>query len=69
MNYREVVMKTRKLKENNIEVIVTLTELDILRQCLNEVCNGITVPEFETRIGAEFDDVRSMLQVLREAVT
>jgi hypothetical protein len=36
---------------------LTASELLILNNTLNEVCNGIDVPEFHTRIGAEKTDV------------
>ena len=62
-------MKTRRLGPNEVQLIVTWAELDILRQCLNEVCNGIGIPEFETRIGAQVADVRAMLRSLGDAVT
>ncbi|AXF61876.1 hypothetical protein DVA43_21205 [Leclercia sp. W6] len=36
-------------------------ELLILNSALNEICNGISVPEFETRIGASKEDVCALL--------
>lgn len=36
-------------------------ELLILNSALNEICNGIFVPEFETRIGASKEDVCALL--------
>ncbi|WP_330985922.1 MULTISPECIES: hypothetical protein [Enterobacterales] len=35
----------------------TEDELWILNSALNEICNGISVAEFDTRIGATRDDV------------
>lgn len=40
---------------------LTEDELLILNSALNEICNGISVSEFETRIGATRDDVASFL--------
>jgi hypothetical protein len=62
-------MQARRLDQDSIQIFAPRAELDILRQCLNEVCNGIAIPEFETRIGAAIDDVRAMLRTLRGAVT
>jgi len=39
----------------------TADELLIINNALNEVCNGIDVEEFGTRIGASTDEVRSLL--------
>lgn len=62
-------MQARKLDRDDIEILVTREELGILRQCLNEACNGMAISEFEARIGANIDDVRAMLRTLREAAT
>jgi hypothetical protein len=40
---------------------VTDQELRILNNALNEVCHGIDVPEFATRMGATRDEVRALL--------
>ena len=34
------------------QLTIDENELLILNSALNEICNGISVPEFETRIGA-----------------
>ena len=41
-----------------VQIELSLTELQLICNCLNEVCNGIDVPEFETRLGVtpEFAD-------------
>ena len=39
----------------------TADELLIINNALNEICNGIDVDEFGTRIGASTDEVRSLL--------
>lgn len=36
-------------------------ELLILNSALNEICNGISVTEFETRIGASKENVCTLL--------
>jgi hypothetical protein len=46
------------------EILLTSDEMMIITNCMNEVCNGIDVPEFSTRIGAEKDEVESMLDSL-----
>lgn len=37
-------------------------ELLIVNAALNEVCNGIALPEFETRIGADRERVAALLK-------
>jgi hypothetical protein len=40
---------------------VTEDELRILNNALNEVCHGIDVPEFATRMGASLMEVQALL--------
>lgn len=40
-------------------------ELSILNNALNEVCNGISLFEFETRIGATRDRAAGLLKEIR----
>lgn len=47
--------------ENSADINITENELLILNSALNEICNGIDIAEFETRIGAEKDDVFALL--------
>jgi len=52
-----------KLIDVNPEVKIKLTEdeLLIINASLNEVCNGIDVFEFETRIGASREKIENMI--------
>jgi hypothetical protein len=43
-------------------VEVSEAELTLLNNALNEVCNGIDVPEFETRLGATEAEAQSLLK-------
>ncbi|MDY0924197.1 MULTISPECIES: hypothetical protein [unclassified Leclercia] len=43
------------------QLTIDENELLILNSALNEICNGISVPEFETRIGASKEDVCALL--------
>src|SRR6202012_5702194 len=42
-------------------------ELGTIGNCLNEVCNGIEVFEFQTRIGMDLDYVRDLFAQITEA--
>jgi len=45
-------MRVVKAAGSQFEISATETELSILCNCLNEVCNGIHVFEFQTRLGS-----------------
>ena len=53
------ILDITKLK---VTLDMTESELLILSSALNEICNGIDVPEFDTRIGASKDDAASLLE-------
>ncbi len=54
------------LEQQNDEAVVRLgrAELLILNNALNEVCHGLDVPEFHSRIGAEEADVLTLLRAI-----
>jgi hypothetical protein len=54
-------MRVLEVKRDEASVCLTKTELMILNNALNEVCNGIEVPEFTTRLGADISEVRQLL--------
>jgi hypothetical protein len=45
---------------------LSLEEIRIINNALNEVCHGIEVPEFQTRIGAERGAVEELLRQVEE---
>ena len=65
-------MKTIEVQRDYAVVRLTATELKILNNALNEVCNGIEVPEFATRVGVDISEARHLLdeviQLLGHAV-
>ncbi|KAA8673951.1 MULTISPECIES: hypothetical protein [Pantoea] len=54
MELLSVTMKTA-------EINITEEELLILNSALNEICNGIDIAEFETRIGSDRNEVVALL--------
>jgi hypothetical protein len=42
-------------------ISLTLHDLYVLHQALNEVCHGIDVPEFSTRMGASREEVLNLM--------
>lgn len=54
-------MNVLSITEESVIVKITENELLILNSALNEICNGIDIAEFETRIGSEKEDVNVLL--------
>jgi hypothetical protein len=46
------------------EIHLTDPELRVVCNCINETCNGIALPEFEIRVGAERGEVEILLDKL-----
>jgi hypothetical protein len=57
-------MDAVSVDEKKTELSLDNNELLILYSALNEVCNGISVPEFETRIGASKEAAFTLLNDL-----
>jgi hypothetical protein len=55
-------MKHLRIGSSLVEISISRDELLIINNALNEVCNGIEVPEFETRIGATMEMANALLQ-------
>lgn len=45
-----------------ISIRLSREELRIMKDALNEVCHGIDVPEFQTRMGVELEEVEALLK-------
>jgi hypothetical protein len=54
-------MDLESVTKKSAEINITKEELLILNAALNEVCNDIDIAEFETRIGAEKNQVAALL--------
>lgn len=57
-------MKTIQISTTKITVELTKEELGVITNALNEVCNGIDVWEFDTRMGIDIKEARSFLELL-----
>ncbi len=57
-------MKVKRIA-NDAEIEFGHDELLVLNAALNEVCNGIDVFEFETRIGAERAKVEGLMREIQ----
>jgi len=59
-------MNAIKIEKDKIVLEISKDELGVLSNALNEVCNGIEVWEFDTRLGIQIEDARIMLDSLIE---
>lgn len=55
-------MELVKLEGRGAVVALNESELLMLNAALNEICNGIDVQEFDTRIGSSKDSVANLLE-------
>jgi len=55
-------MKLKELNASGAWVFLTEDELLMVSNALNEVCNGLDVPEFATRMGGEREEALSLLK-------
>ena len=54
-------MEVLRRNPHAAEIRLTRGELAIISNALNEICHGIDLPEFATRIGAEPAEARRLL--------
>ena len=55
-------MEIKQIQSSDALIRFSTAELLILNNVLNEVCHAIDVTEFSTRMGAELEDVKNLLQ-------
>jgi hypothetical protein len=59
--WSDKLMKLISACRGSVQLELSDDELLIIHNSLNEVCNGIDLPEFHARIGAFPDQVRHLL--------
>ena len=57
-------MKLTGMENHEFNVMLSYNELLIIKNALNEICNGIEVPEFHARIGASLNEVQLVLDAI-----
>ena len=55
-------MKSIDLKNRSVVIELSDRELILINNALNEVCNGIDVPEFGTRLGGTTEEANQLLR-------
>lgn len=58
----KVEMKIIKTTSEKADMQTSTSELVTLNNALNEVCNGIKIPEFEAKMGASREEVKGLLK-------
>jgi hypothetical protein len=68
MEYGDGSMKIQHVEANEALVRLSNDELLILNNALNEVCHGLDLVEFSTRMGAELEDVHELLNQIGKVI-
>ncbi len=55
-------MRVISVNENRAELNFEANEILAIGNALNEVCHGIDLPEFQTRLGVEREFVQALLK-------
>ena len=61
-------MRATKLTRDSATIEFTKDELVVVNNALNEVCNGLDIREFATRMGAEKPEVLKLLHRVSEVL-
>jgi hypothetical protein len=61
-------MNVEKEGDGDFALTVSRSEFSLLSNALNEVCNGIEVWEFTTRMGSSREEAEELLEIMRRAV-
>lgn len=58
------------LKNNltSADIKISIDELLTIHQSLNEVCNGIDLFEFQTRIGVSREEVACLMKIINQII-
>ena len=61
-------MHIEQVKKETTTISLSKEELVILNNALNEVCNGLDLNEFSTRMGAERENVDELLSEIGKVI-
>jgi hypothetical protein len=57
-----------RISEGEAILGLSIGELNLINNAINEVCNGIDIPEFSTRIGASVEEVATLLREISDTL-
>lgn len=61
-------MKIDSLAGETLKLNISLNELEILNNALNEVCNALSVQEFQTRMGGTLEEAKILLDEISDSI-
>ncbi|HTU19835.1 MAG TPA: hypothetical protein VMG10_17360 [Gemmataceae bacterium] len=61
-------MQVRESDPSHIVVDLSRNELILLNNSLNEVCHGLSLPDFATRLGAGWDELEALRRQINAAL-
>jgi hypothetical protein len=61
-------MQVRESDASHIVLDLSRNELILLNNSLNEVCHGLDVPDFSTRLGAGWDELEALRRQIDAAL-
>lgn len=61
-------MQIRERDPSHIVVELSRNELILLNNSLNEVCHGLHLPDFATRLGAGWDELEALRRQINTAL-
>lgn len=61
-------MQIRESDPSHIVLDLSRNELILLNNSLNEVCHGLDLPDFSTRLGADWDELEALRRQINAAL-
>ncbi len=61
-------MQIRESDPSHIVLDLSRNELILLNNSLNEVCHGLDLPDFSTRLGAGWDELEALRRQINAAL-
>ena len=61
-------MQVRESDPSRIVIDLSRNELILLNNSLNEVCHGLDLPDFTTRLGAGWDELEALRRQINTAL-
>ncbi len=61
-------MQIRESDPSRVVLELTQNELILVNNALNEVCHGLDIPDFATRLGAGWDELEALRRQISKAL-
>ncbi len=61
-------MQLRESDDAHVVLELTHNELIVLNNALDEVCHGIDLPDFSTRLGVQRDEIEALLRQISDVL-